>query len=295
MDIDGDPTVGHYTPSTAPNRLSARALGVLTYLHATGAPISAERLSQVFTEGREAMRTALSELRNYNIIATTQERIGNRIITVTRLVEPSLWAPETRLLLQQTQQNSNLTLNAYSFISKKEYFRERKEEHMYDEEDFAPMYLDPEERAEFSRKVREKRAQQHREVRDAKVAQRIQDKANRKPEEWTTDDSAYHFAERVALMWHVKPWETVRTRFKAAFGKARKDYGTTGDIELRMMDRFFDGLEHHKHVNNPEIIWKVFIRDFGALLTAVERSTVTPEDIAKAEEILKRQWEKYSV
>ena len=273
--------------------ISARALGVLAYLHTTGSPISAERLSQVFTEGREAMRSALSELRSYNIIATTQERVGNRIITVTRLVEPAFWAPETRLLLQQSQQNSNLTLSVYSYISKKEYFRERKEEQMMDDEDFAPMYLEPEEKAEYARKMREKRAQQYREQRDSNVAQRIKEKSSRTPADWSTDDTAYHFAERVALMWHVKPWTTVRTRFKAALGKARKEYGTDGALEFKMMERFFDGLEHHKHVNNPEIIWKVFIRDFGSLLIAVERSNVTPEDIAKAEDILKRQWEKY--
>jgi hypothetical protein len=112
---------------------------------------------------------------------------------------------------------------------------------------------------------------------------------------WTTDDSVYHFADCVKGFWHIEPWTNTRTRFKAAFGRARKEYGTTGDIELKMMERFFDGLDHKKHVTNPEVIWKVFIRDFGSLLTAVDRSTVTQEDIDKAEAILKRQWEKYSV
>ena len=290
MDIDGDSTGGHYTPSIGPRRLSARALGVLTYLHATGAPISAERLSQVFTEGRKTFLTALKELREAGFIVTRRQVVNGKYVTQSYLNG----SPKSELLLQQTQQNSNLTLNAYSFIGNKQYFRERKEEHMYDE-DFAPMYLEPEERAEYNHKMREKKAQAYREQRDAAVSERIKNKANLDPALWTTSDTAHHFAERVALMWHVKPWETVRTRFKAALANARKEYGTTGDIESRMMDRFFDGLAHHKHVNNPEIIWKVFIRDFGALLTAVERSTVTPEDIAKAEEILKRQWEKYSV
>lgn len=293
MDINSAPAIGDYTPSTGSRRLSARALGVLTYLHATGAPISAESLSKVFKEGEKAMRPALRELKDLGFITSTTERIGNRIMTVNRLVDAAFWPPETGGLIQQPQQNSNLTLKAYSFISKKEYFRDRKGEHMQDDEDFAPMYLEPEERAEYARKMREKRATVHRETRDAKVAQRIKDKATRQPADWTTDDTAYHFGERVSLMWHVEPWTTVRTRFKAALGKARKEYGTTGDVELKMMERFFDGLEHKMHITNPEVIWKVFIRDFGALLTAVERSTVTQEDLDKAEEILKRQWEKY--
>lgn len=274
-------------PSTA---LSARALGAYMYLRLSGAPVTAESLSKAFPEGRKAFLSALKELRTAGLIRTTRQVVNGKYVTQSYLTDGS---PISALLLQQTQQNSNLTLNAYSLISKKEYFRDRKEKQMMDDEDFAPMYMEPEERAEYARKMREKRNQQYREIRDAQVSDRIKEKANRTPAEWSADDSSYHFAERVALMWHVKPWTTVRTRFKAAFGKARKEYGTTGDVELKMMERFFDGLEHHKHVDNPEIIWKVFIRDFGSLLIAVERSNVTPEDIAAAEEILKRQWEKY--
>ena len=59
------------------------------------------------------------------------------------------------------------------------------------------------------------------------------------------------------------------------------------------MDRFFAGIEHNKTINDPEIIWKMFIRDFSSLLLDVERSTVTPEDIAAAEDISDKQWEKF--
>ena len=292
MDI---PTIGISEPSKGPRRLSARALGVLTYLHATGSTISAERLSQVFTEGREAMRTALSELREYNLISTTQERVGNRIITVTRLVEPSLWAPETRLLIQQTQQNSNLALSTYSFISKKEYIRERMGEEMIDDYDPSPMYLEPEERAELARKNRERQQAAFRELKEQQAQERIQTKASKKPEHWSSDDSAYHFAQRVELNWHIKPWLTARTRFKAAFGQARKTYGTTGDQEMKMMDIFFDALEHQRNMDDPEIIWKAFIKQFPTLLSDVLRTTVTEEDKQRAREIADAQWEDFGV
>jgi hypothetical protein len=273
--------------------ISARALGLYVYLRNTGAPISAESLSKVFKEGREAIRTALSELKKYNMVSTKRERIGNRIMTVNKLVEPIFWALETRRLIQPSELNNNLILNTNSLISKKEYFRKRKEEQMIDNYEPSPMYLEPEERAEYARKMREKRNSEYRAFRDSQVAERIKEKSTRTPDMWSTDDSSYYFAERISSMWNVKPWTSVRTSFKAAFGKARKMYGTTGDIELKMMERFFDGLEHHKHINNPEIIWKVFIRDFGSLKIAIERSTVTPEDLVNAEAILKRQWEKF--
>lgn len=270
--------------------ISIRAYGVYSYLRNTGAHISADSLANSFPEGRKVFLSALKELREAGLIKTTRQVVNGKYVTQSYLADGS---PKKELLLQLTQQNSNLILSANSYISKKDYFRKRKEENVRDEEDFAPMYLEPEERAEYNRKMREKKGELHRATRDAQVAARIKEKASRRPSEWTTDDSSYYFAEQVALMWHVQPWLAVKTRFKAAFGKARKEYGTTGDIELKMMQRFFEGLEHKRHVNNPEIIWKVFIRDFGSLLVAVERSNVTPEDLAKAEEVLKRQWEKY--
>jgi hypothetical protein len=269
--------------------ITARALGVYVYLKASGASISAESLSKVFAEGREAMGTALAELRKYNMVSSTKERIGNRIMTVNRLVDQDFWAPETRRLIQQTQQNSNLSLNAYSFISKKEYLGEPREGNVMDYED-TPMYLEPEERAEYLRKMRQKRDAEHRALKEQEAQRRIEEKAAKQPANWSTDDSAYHFAERMALMWHVKPWLTARTRFRAAFGQARKTHATTGDVELKMMERFFDGLEHKKHINEPDIIWKMFIRDYPSLLIAVERSTVTQEDIAEAEALSDKQW-----
>lgn len=279
-------------PKKAPGVITARTLGVYVFMTLKGAPTSSGDLAKAFGGDRKTYLKDLQALVKAGLVRKTIQVVNGRPVTSMVLTDES---PLNGLQLLLSQQNSPLILNAYSLISKKEYFRERKEERMYDEYENAPMYLEPEERAEYLRKAREKRDAKHREERDARVASRIKEKANRTPAEWTTDDSAYYFAERVSLMWNVEPWTSVRTRFKAAFGRARKEYGTTGDIELKMMERFFEGLEHRKHITNPEVIWKVFIRDFGALLTAVEHSNVTQEDIDKAEEILKRQWEKYSV
>jgi hypothetical protein len=262
---------------------------VYVYLKASDASISAESLSKVFAEGRNAMRLALKELKDYNMISCTKERVGNRIMTVNRLVEPNLWRPGIGHLIQQTQLNSNLNLNAYSYISKKEYLGEPRKENKVDYEE-APMYLDPEERAAYNRKMREKRDAEHRALKEQEAKRKIEEKAGKQPADWSSDDSAYHFAERMALMWHIKPWLTARTRFKAAFGQARKTHATTGDVELKMMERFFDGLEHKKQINDPDIIWKMFIRDYAALLIAVERSTVTPEDVEAAEALSDKQW-----
>ena len=134
--------------------ITARALGVYVYLKASGASISAESLSKVFAEGRNSMRLALKELKDYNMISSTKERVGNRIMTVNRLVEPNLWRPGIGHLIQQSQQYSNLILNNNTFISNKIGFGEAKrgEESMNDEwHSLGQIDQDPEEMAELKR------------------------------------------------------------------------------------------------------------------------------------------------
>lgn len=275
--------------------ISARALGVYMYLRSTDAHINAENLSQVFKEGRDAMSAAIKELRSYNIIATKKERIGGRIMTVNRLVEPDYWALETRRLIPLYMQNSNLILNDNSFISKKIVFGEAKGEEQAMDSDWyslGQIEQDPEEQAELKRRYKEKRDREYREARDAKAEANMASRINTPPSLWTIDNSAYEFASRM-VRWDISPWEGSRMPFKAAFAKARKDFNTTGDIELKMMDIFFGRLDHEKKVKDSDMVWRLFIRDYASLLAQVEQSMVTPEDVVKAKELSDKQWEKF--
>ena len=87
--------------------ITARALGVYVYLRETGSPISAERLSKVFPEGRKAFLTALKELRDAGLIETNRQVINGKYVTHSWLTDGS---PKKELLLQQNQQNNNLIL-----------------------------------------------------------------------------------------------------------------------------------------------------------------------------------------
>jgi hypothetical protein len=78
-------------------------------------------------------------------------------------------------------------------------------------------------------------------------------------------------------MWHVEPWKVTRSRFRFALNDKRNEYGTDGSDERLMMEKFFSKLKHDTRVNNPELIWKKFIIEFGDLLTQVNRDSVTPE------------------
>lgn len=152
--------------------------------------------------------------------------------------------------------------------------------------------LDYDDINEQRRKERDRKHKEDQELKAASFAAKAEAKAAKLPVDWTTDDSAHDFVQRMERLWHIKPWEHARTRFKGAYAQARKTHGTNGELEIKMMERFFAGLEHNKHIDDPERIWKLFIRDFSSLLLDVQRSTVTPEDVAVAQSIADKQWEK---
>lgn len=269
--------------------ITARALGVYLYLHASGAPISAESLSSVFPEGRKAFLTALKELREAGLVITQRQLVNGKYVTQSQLNG----SPKKELLLQLNVLNSYLNLNAYSLNKQERVLGEPKEGKMDNE--FRALSYESEE-DELKAKIRKERERKNAEYALAKEKEHIKKreaKMAKLPFDWTTDESVNEFANRMEGLWHVQPWKIARTRFRGAFGQARKTHGTNGDVEVKMMDRFFAGLEHNKTINDPEMIWKLFIRDFSSLLLDVERSTVTSEDIAVAEDISDKQWEKF--
>jgi len=257
--------------------ITARALGVYMYLQATGANISAESLSSIFPEGREAMATSLRELREAGLIETKKDRINGRIMTVSRLVEADYWAPETRLLSQQSQLNSYKSLIAYSFISKPNGEQGSREVNVeyFESED---------ERLEAQRKWREKKHVEKMEVHESRRQEKMLRRNPANASGWSPTDSSFEFAEQMHNLWHIQPWQVTRSRFRYALADKRKEYNTDGALELQMMALFFSQIKHDTKLNDPEIVWKRFILQFHNLLTEVQRSMVTPEKMEAIKE-----------
>ena len=97
--------------------ISASAFGLYLYILSARPSISAKNLSKTFNEGRDAIATLLRELRELGLIQTKKVHINGRIMTISNVVEPDYWSPETRLLLQQCQPNSQLANTLYSLIT----------------------------------------------------------------------------------------------------------------------------------------------------------------------------------
>jgi len=59
------------------------------------------------------------------------------------------------------------------------------------------------------------------------------------------------------------------------------------------MEIFFGQLDHEKKVKDSDMVWRLFLKNFGSLHIAAQQSTTTPEDIEKAKERSKRQIERF--
>jgi DNA-binding MarR family transcriptional regulator len=272
--------------------ISARALGVYMYLQESEANISAENLARIFSEGRKTMLAVLKELREAGYIKTTREVINGKYITVSRLTDGS---PKSALLIQQSQQNSNLILNNNSFISKKIVLGEAQggDKTMSDEwYSLGQIEQDPEEIAELKRRDKERRDREYREARNARAEKNMASNINRIPAHWTVDNAVYEFARRM-IRWDIPPWEGSRRPFQAAFARSRKDFNTNGEIEIIMMDIFFGRLDHEKKIKDPDMVWRLFIRDYNSLKIAAEQRVITPDSFAEAQELSDRQMEKF--
>lgn len=268
--------------------ISARAVGVYTYLYLSGSKISASALSEVFKEGREAIQSALKELREAGLIETKKERIGGRVMTLSRLTHPDFWTPETRSLFLMVQRNKELLRNSNFFISNAFYPAEPGEEEKFIKvnleggtmSDFPAAY-DPDDIDEARRKFDKAKFEAKQEHR-ANQYERGLKKRSSDPSKWSVQDSVYEFANRMLSLMYIKPWQIGSSRFKIALSNARSTYGTSGYDENMMFDRFFKQISQDKKINNPEIIWKMFIKQFGTLLAEVRQSDVTDDRVEAA-------------
>lgn len=275
--------------------ITARAIGVLEELALNPDHGAAKGLSAVLGEGRDAVQTAINELRKLGYVETISYGRGLKVLRVSSTGFQFL---ESRTSILLSRLNSNI--NIYAYLAD-------KQERVLDEVEYknkielniggkvsflGQMDNDPNEISERLRKDREKRQTEYLDNKDKVALERIIAKQSKKISDWTPTDVSYEFACRVQNLWHVKPWSVAKTRFKIALTEARKNYGTNGDIENKMMDLYFMQISHETHLIEPEIIWKRFIMQFSNLSVEAKRSMVTQEEVKtiKEESQAGREW-----
>ena len=60
-----------------------------------------------------------------------------------------------------------------------------------------------------------------------------------------------------------------------------------------MMEIFFGQLDHEKKVKDSDMVWRLFLKNFGSLHIAAQQSTSAPEEVTKAKDVSKQQLERF--
>lgn len=288
--------------------LSARALGILCYLAYTGNPATVEHLQTVFKEGREALRTAAKELESHGFLIRKNAKIGQRFARESKitpagfryLAAAGFWgelstAPRVSgELSQQPVLNNNIHLDSY--ISK-EYTCGAREEFItipiggdMPYEYFEKTSSDDEwlnERAKAQKEKQEKYIAAKQKRHDKKT---IKLRGNVDPKFWTSSDVGYEFSDRLQQKWHIKPWAVTRSRFIPALAEMRKRLDTDGQVELLMIDLFFEGIDFQKY-DDAEVLWKMFIKRAPELAPKALHMVRTPAQLETAQIAADKSWD----
>lgn len=261
--------------------ITARAIGVLEELALNPNHGAAIGLSQKLGEGRDAIQSAITELRELGYVETVSYGRGLKILKIT---DTGFQFLESRTSLLQYVLNSNINIYANLAIKQTESTREPSEDFTNVIQIGRTVDFYEEDIAEERRKDQLRKHKEKLELKDMQYQKRMQRRDPSNAKAWSSTDVGFEFANRMHDLWHVEPWKVTRSRFTFALADKRKEYGTDGEIEKRMIDLYFMQISHETTLTDPEIIWKRFIMQFGSLLVEAKRTMVTAEEIETIEE-----------
>ena len=276
-------------------KLSLRARAALHYFANSDMSISADRLAEEVGEGRKAIQTALRELRDAGYVITRKERVNSKVVTVSYVTESGFleastwgvkahsWRSQTDLQIQHNVQNSIIQVLAYSANNiNKTTIDKRLDEKMGYEFFEETSSSDADEREAERIKARAEQRKDYQEQKLKEHADKVTSRATRLTKDWTANQSALEFEERINDLWDIPPWKISGSSFYIAFASARRKFDTNGDIELEMMNLFFTQLKLNKE-SDGEKLWRLFIQRFSELATQARLRVNSPEDIATAQ------------
>lgn len=282
--------------------ISVGALVVLDKIASDPSHGAARGISKKLGIGRDKTQAFINELRSAGLLTTTTYRTGihrfGKVITLTEEGHHVLkTSTSIRTSIQLYEQNSYLILNANS-INHYKNIREvnfPKEEKAMDEEwgSLGAYEEDPAEIEELKRRDREAKQEAKRQAKETKYLDKINKAKERAPINRSASHTAYEFGSRVRNLWHVEEWTGDRRPFVSALNNARASYSGNGELEEVMMNNFFDRVALQKHLTNPHIIWKLFIKEYPMLADQARLMLNTKEDIAQEKEAAREQWKKY--
>lgn len=270
--------------------ISFRALGILSYLYDTNAPITLGHLKSVGTEGRDAIASALRELEGAGFIVRQNLKSGNRFsyhayITKAGIQYLSGIRVSSNPIQLCKQINHNLLIadisTKYTNEVREGYQTVNIEVENMPYEFFNKTSSDDDSVAERVKAQAEKK-KAYEDAKQEKHARKIVKRGDLPKSAWSSLDVGYEFADRLHQKWNIKPWSLRQSRFVPALGELRKRLNTNGEIEFIMLNLFFDSIDFDKY-DDAEVLWKMFISRAPSLVEQARKAVSTPEDIEQAE------------
>jgi len=300
--------------------LSARAKGIFAYYSELGRPVSADEMSAVMPEGRDAIQSAINELRRAGYIRTTREWNGTKWISVMKFTKEAIMSnPKvlntgfSGLLYDYSQStiNSN-TINSYPIVELLRSSTISRISSSKEEGAEMPWNLDGEETndGEFQSKSQMRRANIEREADDAsgavgkvedKVAMRkakykgkglstasIRHRDNKSEETWNTSDLVSEFASLLNKSTASELTMQINTQQFAIWINQKVRLGVSRAHMLAAIRMFFDDPRNLNDAGIGIPLWRKFI----AFYQSIEGKKFTEEKVVYEDEAFLAHQEK---
>lgn len=281
--------------------ITARAIGVLEEIALSGSTGGARGLSQFLGEGRDAIQSAINELKDLGYLETITNRLQNGAVFSTIQITESgnrFLVSRSHILLSQL--NSYLILDTNS-INKQTKSTEQVREDYTNVVDIkigasimdGDVFPDYDNLEEYREKMMAKKKAEYAAAKTKQREEKYVTRLNRSKAAWSPSDSAFEFGYRVNQLWHVPEWRVGTSRFAFALAEFRKKYDTDGELECILMDMFFDTIRHEKSINDGEMIWKMFIKRAPGLVEQARASMFSTEELATQRVAQYQEWEEF--
>lgn len=279
--------------------ISAKALGLLFEAVCGDLSISAGSLSKYVRDGEKSISSGLRELRDAGLIKTTKEKFNGRFSTKTVITPKGYtYLADYFVRLSKTERFVEFAFSVSAQKSvQKVVPREKANYSVIGNEGFSGMsdfeiqdFRGQEAAEEFERKEHE--AQKIQEFVDnarEKRKKKFRDRNTKPKSEWSVTDVSFEFADKLETYWEIPPWRVTETRFTPALGSARKTHGTNGEIEVEMIQLFFDSEQISPKMDPNRIAFR-FIYRFPELLSRTRFMAISPEQWEKAERDSEESW-----
>jgi hypothetical protein len=278
--------------------ITARAIGVLEELVISSSVGGAKALSHILGEGRDAIQSAINELRDLGYLETVKNRLANgAVVSTIQVTEAGYQFLVSRSHILLSQLNSYLILDTNSINKQIKSTEQVREDYtkVVDikigasimDDDVFPDYDNLE---EYRAKMMAKKKAEYTAAKEAQKAQQYVTRINRPKSAWSPSDSAFEFGYRVGQLWHIPEWRVGNSRFAFALAEFRKKYDTDGELECALMDLFFESVKHETSIKDGEVLWRMFIKRAPSMVEQARASLYSVDVMETQKEVEDMYW-----